>query len=187
MFELFAMSLREYWNEVDESDSDVSHSIAELQDVLSEHFGREIRWDEPELDPDKQDEEISVDVIDDRQLSQSLNWMAIWMVWNWILKTLGTAMSLNASKTNWTARIRAAIPKNSPMFFRSATASNASAFPSIFPLLPRSMSTMTKTTKMKKKNATAITTTMKNAAAAMTKMRTASTFLPSPHSAANSI
>lgn len=69
MFELFAMSLREYWNEVDDSDSDVSHSIAELQDVLSEHFGREIRWDEPELDPDKQDEEISVDVIDDRQLS----------------------------------------------------------------------------------------------------------------------
>lgn len=68
MFELFAMSLREYWNEVDEA-SNVEDSIAELQGVLSEHFGKKVTWEEPELDPSKKDEEIAVDVIDDRQIS----------------------------------------------------------------------------------------------------------------------
>ena len=68
MFELFAMSLREYWNEVEDG-GNVEDSIAELQGVLSEHFGKKVTWDEPELDPSKSDEEIAVDVIDDRQLS----------------------------------------------------------------------------------------------------------------------
>lgn len=68
MFELFAMSLREYWNEVEDG-GNVEDSIAELQGVLSEHFGKKVTWDEPELDPSKNDEEIAVDVIDDRQLS----------------------------------------------------------------------------------------------------------------------
>ena len=69
MFELFAMSLREYWNEVDRGDADVEESIDELQSVLSEHYGKKVTWDEPEFDPSKNDEEISVDVIDDRQIS----------------------------------------------------------------------------------------------------------------------
>ena len=68
MFELFTMSLREYWNEVGEG-ANVEDSIKELQDVLSDHFGKPISWDEPEIDPAKSDEEIAVDVIDDRQLS----------------------------------------------------------------------------------------------------------------------
>lgn len=69
MFELFVMSLREYWNEVDDSGMDVNESIKELQGVLTEHYGKSIVWDEPEIDDSKKDEEISVDVIDDRQIS----------------------------------------------------------------------------------------------------------------------
>jgi len=68
MFELFAMSLREYWNEVEDG-GNVEDSIAELQGCLSEHFGKEVSWEEPEADPSRKDEEIAVDVIDDCQLS----------------------------------------------------------------------------------------------------------------------
>ncbi|MBQ9242619.1 MAG: hypothetical protein IJ165_05260 [Proteobacteria bacterium] len=68
MFELFAMSLREYWNEMNDGSSDVDQSIDELKSVLSEHYGKEISWTEPDELP-SDDTEINVDVIDDRQLS----------------------------------------------------------------------------------------------------------------------
>ena len=67
MFELFAMGLSEYWGE--NNASEAAESVAELKTVLSEHYGKEIDWAEPEPDPSKKDEEISVDVIDDRQLT----------------------------------------------------------------------------------------------------------------------
>lgn len=69
MFELFSMSLREYWTEMGDENTDVDHSIAELQEVLSGHYGKPVSWEEPALDPSKSDEEISVDVIDDMQLA----------------------------------------------------------------------------------------------------------------------
>ena len=69
MFELFSMSLREYWTEMGDENTDVEHSISELQEVLSDHYGKAVSWEEPELDPSKSDEEISVDVIDDMQLA----------------------------------------------------------------------------------------------------------------------
>lgn len=69
MFELFVMSLREYWSESEEGSRDVQSSIDELQAVLTEHYEKKITWDEPEVDPSKKDEEISVDVIDDVQVA----------------------------------------------------------------------------------------------------------------------
>ncbi len=67
MFELFAMSLREYLKEAYGGDMDADNSVSELQKVLSDHYGKEISWDE--VDKSGSDEEVSVDVIDDRQLS----------------------------------------------------------------------------------------------------------------------
>lgn len=69
MYEVFVMSLREYWNELGEVAKDVDESIAELQEVLSSHFEKEVNWVEPELDPAKANEEIDVDIIDELQLS----------------------------------------------------------------------------------------------------------------------
>lgn len=68
MFELFMMSLREYWNEMSDGTADVSSSIAELQEVLSQHYEKEVKWDEP-ADVAMSDEDVAVDVIDDRQIS----------------------------------------------------------------------------------------------------------------------
>lgn len=68
MFELFMMSLREYWGEMSDGTADVSSSIAELQEVLSQHYEKEVKWDEPEEVP-VTDEEVDVDIIDDRQIS----------------------------------------------------------------------------------------------------------------------
>lgn len=68
MFELFMMSLREYWGEMSDGTADVSSSIAELQEVLSQHYEKEVTWDEPEEVP-VTEEEVDVDIIDDRQIS----------------------------------------------------------------------------------------------------------------------
>lgn len=69
MYEVFVMSLREYWNELGEVAKDVDDSINELQEVLSSHFEKKVSWVEPELDPAKADEEIDVDILDELQLS----------------------------------------------------------------------------------------------------------------------
>ena len=74
MFELFTMSLREYWNETDESgevtpQAEIDRSVEELQNVLTEHYGKVVSWQEPEVDFSKRDEDITIDVIDERQLA----------------------------------------------------------------------------------------------------------------------
>ena len=74
MVALFTMSLREYWNETDESgevtpQAEIDRSVEELQNVLTEHYGKVVSWQEPEVDFSKRDEEITIDVIDERQLA----------------------------------------------------------------------------------------------------------------------
>ncbi|MCL2326647.1 MAG: hypothetical protein FWC40_09165 [Proteobacteria bacterium] len=69
MYELFVMSLKEYWKDQDESEQDVTQSIQELQDVLSDHFQKEVRWSEPDVKSEEDETEIEVDVVDDLQLS----------------------------------------------------------------------------------------------------------------------
>lgn len=72
MFELFSMSLREYWTEFNEESGiseNVDASIKELQDALSDYYGKKVEWNEPEVDESRKDEEISVDAISDEQLS----------------------------------------------------------------------------------------------------------------------
>lgn len=62
------MGLGEYWTNNGDG-SDAKESVAELKEVLSQHYGKKVDWKEEEVDASKNDEEISVDVIDDRQLS----------------------------------------------------------------------------------------------------------------------
>lgn len=67
MFELFVMSLHEYW--ADSESKKVESSVSELMDVLSEHYGKEITWNEDELSDEQKNEEIAVDVIEDEHLT----------------------------------------------------------------------------------------------------------------------
>ncbi|MBQ9396678.1 MAG: hypothetical protein IJU23_14330 [Proteobacteria bacterium] len=67
MFELFVMSLHEYW--ADSESNKVESSVSELMDVLSEHYGKEITWNEDELSEEQKNEEIAVDVIEDEHLT----------------------------------------------------------------------------------------------------------------------
>jgi len=69
MYELFVMSLKEYWKDQDENEQEVGQSIQELQDVLSDHFQKEVRWSEPDVKSEEDETEIEVDVVDDLQLS----------------------------------------------------------------------------------------------------------------------
>ena len=61
------MGLNEYWGESNAENA--AESVAELKAVLSDHYGKAVDWPEPEVDVSKKDDEISVDVIDDRQLT----------------------------------------------------------------------------------------------------------------------
>ena len=67
MFELFAMGLNEYWSESNAEDA--AESVAELKAVLSDHYEMTVDWNDPDVDASNKDDEISVDVIEDYQLT----------------------------------------------------------------------------------------------------------------------
>lgn len=66
MFELFCMGLREYWTDNEAGDPDAS--FEELLSVLSEYYGKKIRWNDPAPDPAHKDDEIDVFELLDEQL-----------------------------------------------------------------------------------------------------------------------
>lgn len=69
MYELFVMALKEYWNEQGDSLDEVKQNIGELQQVLSDHYGKKVAWDEPDPDPANAEDEINVCAFLDSQFS----------------------------------------------------------------------------------------------------------------------
>ena len=60
MYELFVMPLKEYWTEDDVAQG--AENVATLQKDLSELFGHEVSWDEPETVASSEDEEDEIDI-----------------------------------------------------------------------------------------------------------------------------
>lgn len=75
MYELFIMAIKEYWNNHNESQEDTNKEITDLQNVLSQAYGYDVSWPEPDPDPAKGDDEINVCAFSDAQFS-SLQAMA---------------------------------------------------------------------------------------------------------------
>lgn len=73
MYEVFVMSLKDYWAEMGDFGVNLTSSVKELQDVLTEHYGKEVVWDD---DANHSDEDVQVDVIDEIQLG-SLHAVAV--------------------------------------------------------------------------------------------------------------
>lgn len=53
MYEIFVMSLRDFWNEDGElSETEATESVKAFQNMLSEHYGKPVRWEESVQDSD---------------------------------------------------------------------------------------------------------------------------------------
>lgn len=67
MFELFVMSLHEYWDGNFKNLDDLEGSLSSLKSVLSQHFDADVDWNDPEVKP--ADGDVEVERLTDVQLT----------------------------------------------------------------------------------------------------------------------